>query len=493
MSDAACQCTALIEVSIKKSYYVKGNIEAIVCAYDSDGIFLEGKQFISYLNHPTEATLNNFVLPANTKYIRASLRNNNYNYQIVEGTQELPYEPYHKADFSNIQHAGELYVDEDGNEILDKLGRKQYRFDIISTNDIIYDFKLEKGRLENDGSALTNTHNQFRSSEFVKVIFRHIYITTFGGYEGPIQLLCYDKNKNFLNINLNCAQNSLIIIPDNAVYFKITSRNFLPDEFDYMFTTFKCVGTSSILNTYYPRIENKQTILLPCQLMRNGDTKDRLFWNNQRNVYIVEKNIDRVDMSALDYTFYRETDEWILSDGVKYGGPSRVYTFKNPGKGLKANNKHLNSDVFKFSDISCFYNGLTADGKAVNKIGLINPSYIRIENSICGDSTESFLRWIKNSNLCYYTVLEVPQYIETTITECIDIPTYNSKLHIYVNNYNNAKPSIKAKFPLKTASVAASLTLNSTKNTEDINALQDLNVDMMATSFDMDYRLLEVE
>ena len=100
MTDSACKCTDFIEIVPTESYYVHGTRGVNVCAYDKNKNFISGKQAISYLNHPTDVSASNFTLPSNAKYIKVSIRDVNTPYQIVKGTNPLPYEPYHKADLS---------------------------------------------------------------------------------------------------------------------------------------------------------------------------------------------------------------------------------------------------------------------------------------------------------------------------------------------------------------------------------------------------------
>lgn len=57
-----------------------------------------------------------------------------FNVQLEEGAKATEYEPYYKADLSDIKSVGELYVDDEGQPILDDLGREQYKIEIESCN-----------------------------------------------------------------------------------------------------------------------------------------------------------------------------------------------------------------------------------------------------------------------------------------------------------------------------------------------------------------------
>ena len=134
------------------------------------------------------------------------------NLQIEEGEVATSYEPYHKADLSNIQHLGELYADEEGNPILDSDSREQYKIEIESRN------------FYNEEELLTST----------------------------------------------------------------------------------------------PKA-HKTTLLLPCQLMKVGDVADRLYWDNEKGKYVVEKKVDIPEgyNQLIDETLVLETSQLIETNITK--------------------------------------------------------------------------------------------------------------------------------------------------------------------------------
>ncbi|WP_267956004.1 collagen-like triple helix repeat-containing protein, partial [Clostridium celatum] len=381
MVDNNCICTDFIEINPTESYYVHGSRTVIVCAYDENKNFISGKQTISYLNHPTDVSASNFTLPSNAKYIKVSIRDVNTPYQIVKGTSPLPYEPYHKADLSNIQHLGELYVDESGQPILDGEGREQYKIEI-------------------------------------------------------------------------------------------ESRNFYNEE---------------ELLTITPKT-HKTTILLPCQLCKAGDVADRLFWDNEKGKYVVEKNLNQT-------VTFNGSEDWTLNWGssdnyIGFNLEGYISDFK------RYSMNYLNNKILTKTE----YSSLTT--KDFEWISL-HPSRIAFKvakNRLSTSDLEGIKAWVKDLYVIYE--LDTPQLIETTILEEIKQPTYKDLTHLFVTG--GLDGTIKAKAPLDGGKAIQSLgaknvALNeevitlSLENEEikEVNNTQDILIDTTMMATDEVYTMLE--
>ncbi|MBP3887408.1 MAG: collagen-like protein, partial [Cellulosilyticum sp.] len=376
MTDSACKCTDFIEIVPTESYYVHGTRGVNVCAYDENKTFISGMLTVTYLNHPSE-TKNNFSLPSNAKYIRASIRDVVTPYQIVKGTSALPYEPYHKADLSNIQHLGELYVDESGQPILDGEGREQYKIEI-------------------------------------------------------------------------------------------ESRNFYNEE---------------ELLTITPKT-HKTTILLPCQLCKAGDVADRLFWDNEKGKYVVEKNLNQT-------VTFNGSEDWTLNWGssdnyIGFNLEGYISDFK------RYSMNYFNNKILTKTE----YSSLTT--KDFEWISL-HPSRIAFKvakNRLSTSDLEGIKAWVKDLYVIYQ--LETPQLIETTILEEIKQPTYKDLTHFFVTG--NLDGTLKAKAPLDGGQAIQTLSAKNVALNEKVitlslenEELKQMDNELVATSWDMDFRMCEVE
>lgn len=109
------------------------------------------------------------------------------------------------------------------------------------------------------------------------------------------------------------------------------------------------------------------------------------------------------------------------------------------------------------------------------------------------DTNSKFIDELKRLDTYFIYQLATPQLIETNITEPITLPTYNNKTYLYINNTNNAKGTIKAKFPLKTSNIVKSLDNINNKNHTDLDLLKDSNLDMLSADFDISFRVSQIE
>lgn len=191
----------------------------------------------------------------------------------------------------DIQSVGELYVNEQGQPILDDLGREQYKIKMESCNDI----NAMDSCIRKDGYRL-NGENEDGSPK--EQVWRGNSIITVPLYKGLIYVL--NNVIRIRNIYLYDTKNNLIRKQSN-VY---GDHKFTVDFNGY--TKFS-IFTEDIPKIYFginldyygssklpiPTQSHKTTILLPCQLQKVGDVYDRLYWDSEKRKYVVEKNISK--------------------------------------------------------------------------------------------------------------------------------------------------------------------------------------------------------
>ena len=346
------------------------------------------------INHPlTNGSINRVKYTfSNTSYIRicgiSTLGVVNHiefkDVQIEEGSVATDYVDYHKADLSNIKHLGELYVDEEGNPILDSEGREQYKIEIESRN------------FYNEEELLTST----------------------------------------------------------------------------------------------PKA-HKTTILLPCQLCKVGDVSDRLYWDSEKEKYVVEKNIDKMEitapmMGAIGY----EVDDY------RYG--ARFSDNKFTGEltargGVFSHGAYISRNSVEKPNYNALY----------LKVGGGSNFAIKILKSELESEDETGIKnWFKGKEVFSYQRLITPQLIETTILEQHKIPTYKDKTHLFITG--GIDGTIKAKAPLDGGQAiqtlsARNLSLNKEVSTlsleneeiKEVNNTQDILIDTTMMATDEVYTMLE--
>lgn len=421
---------------------------------------------------------------------------------IFKGADNIKYEPYHKADLSNIQHAGELYIDEEGQPILDSEGREQYKIEIESAFGINLAGTVNPQYQTNQDGTVIKTENGHK--------FTNIRNNT--GTNIRFYMNC-DKSKTY-TIQMDIVKNSMTTSILKFLKFTVQSPIVTIQNGDTQRVKFKLepyandilfyLNIMPIVENEYLEIENliifegdytnldynieditqtKQTILLPCQLMKVGDVKDRLFWDESKGRYVVEKVFDKYVVTGKEVFVLYEDD--INTNYCRAFFDASSLNMLN----LNLDKKGVIGIGFEPRSFNTQKGGYISVAPYMN-----NRIYFSFKDDMLQTQDNTGVQtYFKENPTSIFYPKATPQLIETNITEQLTIPTYNNKTHVYIVNSNNAKATIKAKFPLKTASAVATLNIENDKNSKDIQTIEELNVDMVATTFDMDYRLLEVE
>lgn len=249
-----------------------------------------------------------------------------------------------EEDLSDIQHLGELYVDEEGQPILDSEGREQYKIEIESrnfyTNDLFY--------LGNNVSELNlepnfiNTNN-VRNSKFTielecgdfkdgKIIyFKDEYSLELSKEGTALKLRSFNTDTGYTSKMFNCNKGDIISIVYNGNVNLYVNGNFIVSLSWLQYygnicvvqnLSFLKINTISIAQEHLLKSEPKTyktTLLLPCQLMKVGNVSDRLYWDSEKGKYIVEKKVDIPEGydQLIDETLVLETSQLIETNITK--------------------------------------------------------------------------------------------------------------------------------------------------------------------------------
>ena len=454
------------EVEYRLDNYPPGNGTYLgLFFYNESKTFISGKRLNS----------GGIVLkaPADAKYCRVSAFYIKDKQNIMLSKSNITsYEPYYKVDLSNIQHVGELYVDEKGEAKLDDQGRKQYKIEIESCTENLFN-NQESSLIRVNGDIVTITIPEYKKNE------------------GAIYCIVYSYDDNRTNINH-------YLIGDNykRKYISLAKNEKFIQVFPILSrcTIEVTLGprNGNVVLEYQPNLipidphqSHKQTIILPCQLSRVGNVKDRLFWDESKGKYIVEKNITELSTSSITVFMNQAiSDTHVCCYGVVIQisniDANKGYVSIN-NKFDSKNNPTLNS-IYN-AKVSGIAFGNAVMYVCVEKSNLDTPDY---------DGLRKWWRDNKDS-ITIYACLKTPQLIETNITEPLYLPTYNNKTHVYHINDNNAKATIKAKFPLKTSNTLSSLSLQNSTISNEIISIQESNTDLIANNFENDFRVSELE
>ena len=329
-----------------------------------------------------------------------------------------------------IQSVGDLYVDKNGNPILDSQGREQYTIDILSSNkytSLTYKDMSKQSpiniadwtcfELPNIGIGEFEVEVENYSNREARITFQYL-----DGYQ--IKL-----------ININSDGRYVInSIRDEKVFVSFHSSNIFRGNVGNLFTEQLGIAFDieiKIPNTKpYPfGIQNKTTITLPCQLQKVRNMADKLYWDDAKGRYIIEKNVGVIT----DFSNAVHHQEWsienftafeILGSYIPNGNFwSEGNIFMNYIPNLQNTNSIRSKDkVTGISSYSCHINF------KVNIEGVIDK--------------DSLVEWVNNNNV-KILYPQIPQIIETNITSKLKIPTYDKKTHIYIDSENGINPTLK--------------------------------------------------
>lgn len=416
-------CRTVNFISIKESTkYIPSNIgvSGWIHYYDNKKTFIQ-----------REAMYDNTVFdtPKGISFMKVAFDSSSISKtpQIEEGTASTSYEPYHKADLSDIRHLGELYVDEQGNPILDDLGREQYRYDITSHTKNLLDGKnLEVGNLNYMGKEEGGGLN--RRTSFIKVISNCYYRISgdkidsskdFGG-----NFMCfYNKDKEFISYGqfTDLALTRRMISPINAKYIRLSWNDF---------SNVKTVQLEEgeISTSYAEYKSSTKSILLPYQLKKVGDIADRLYWDNMKGKYCIEENIVKyiIDGDLIIGETYSD-DKYPNVIGVAIINPN-----------VLKQRCHLMSNIFQYNGTSPIDAGRLVSND--EKIYVRDYIFVSIKKEKLETlDRNGFKKYFTDNNLIIYGESTSPQIIYTDIKSPIKISSYKDKTYLSFNN--NINPS----------------------------------------------------
>lgn len=362
-------------------------------------------------------------------------------------------------DLSDIQSVGDLFVDEEGNPILDNQGREQYKVEIISQNSNLFtgDNTMELGAWNtNGGEYITDEEirckNNFtplpkgiKNGDIIYLVLSDKSINS------NTNLHAYDKNKVRTGFDGAIASNFIngvasiqIVDVEKIQYFSFRA---ISKNIDCIWGLFR--ENEDLVQS----IENSTTIILPTQLQKVGNVADRLYWDNEKGRYVIEKNIGEF------------SSEWLLSQpnlGTTY---HQAYAENYNNNEMKIGLTYTNEEMFRSFDILPVYNTLFSPINTFSEAnGKKEGSYTRysgmirlwIDSERLKDLGVDFLKlpnnseilskqklWLENNPTTFYYISNNLELIETNIISKLKIPTYDDKTYIYVESENGINPTLK--------------------------------------------------
>ena len=357
--------------------------------------------------------------------------------RVYEG--DIPnIENLYNYDLSYIQSVGDLYVDENGEAILDEEGNEQYKLEIDCSNDLICDFtkyeyspkRLWNGKLENhivkSANVLKNEVQFQMDGNAQGVSILGVKANVLGVYTIRFKYNSSDY-RPFIRMN-SMKKGAFVEQPTTTI--KTDEEGYcyaefsLSKEFDELRFTLgiNTCKDASFTHSFSDVViylgtglkivpqSNKTTILMPCKLMKVSDGRDRLFWDVSKNKFIVEKNVRKLVLDGTN-TFIRERGQ---NGYVLY----TIDTYQSS----KPNGSKFINDTFPYG---------TDFGDTTSEwmMAMWNSKLYLSISEAKGDVNT----WFKNNPTVIYYHSTIPETIETKILEKPSLETYQPKTYISTN------------------------------------------------------------
>lgn len=273
----------------------------------------------------------------------------------------------------DIRHLGELYVDEEGQPILDSQGRKQYKIEIESKNNIIttiFDNKTSSDNFTLTFAEIKNGLLTLKHSHTTQVVFNNPTILKPGeticlnltraepsassyslrirSNDTVLKNTPIDDIRNEIELNGNCK-----VIYTNGTNSDVTVTSIASYFGNYDISEILVINNyDKYLNGY---ITNKTSILSPCQLCKVGDISDKLYWDSEKGKYVVEKSttneiIETFILEPLKIQCYRDKTHLFVTGNLD--GTIKAKAPLDGGQAiqtLSAKNVALNEEVITLS------------------------------------------------------------------------------------------------------------------------------------------------
>lgn len=334
----------------------------------------------------------------------------------------------------DIKSVGDLYVDKDGEPILDKQGREQYKINILSHGKnlfnpreavISYNWRVstsltEEGMFKvipNEGLSSGVAYGEVKVP--FKLIKGETYTISAKMTGGAKYIICWDANSHATEV----YPVNKPFVAENILDIKIGMYTDLENEGMFEIQIEKSNEKTAVTSYESNNIE----LLLPAQLEKVGNISDRII--NKNGLWGIEKNIEKIMLQKeYLYSIGRETENTTVIQ-------TKLITFS---KGSPDNNTiFVLSDKFKSATGNELY-ALTTDYECicVNKDGTIQ---IRINKKRGDDPVKAFI----DMDAYVYVVSKEPKFVPLSNNQQIKLNTFLNKTYVFSQTENGINPILK--------------------------------------------------
>lgn len=403
--------------------------------------------------------INNFTMKFESSFYATSGELEGY-IMICEYDENITY-PINPFEGIQSTFENELVTDEQN----PNYGKYKVETTVIGGNIIPRNMKMLKGTYhETTGIYTENPNGNGRVTEgYIEIYETGKYSYNYIGTTSPtwLRVICFDLNYNFISVPLgligSSSFNGTFTIPEKTKYIKIQHLNGENiDTGDLII-----IKSETAVTEIIPYLERKATVYLNSPLLKG----DELIMKED-GLYHYRK----AKQNILD-----EKNDWVIQTCCQTDNSYIIYRTDLSDSRTDLNNSNINL----LSNTPAVSWNTLLNTPNNTSIALLNNNQIRMQYVGTVDELKSYLQ--DNPITIVYDMAE-PYYEKISDNEFIlDIPS-------------NATLTLDSVIPCQSVKVTYTGNIPSVYTIDkSIIDIKQHNVDMVATTFDMDYRLLEVE
>lgn len=353
----------------------------------------------------------------------------------------------------DIQSVGDLYIDKDGNPILDSKGREQYKIDIVNQSKNLFDIEdfkkqsLSNIEFDDEGYLLLNKSN-FQTYEVPKTMYDPRKTYTFSaitnknehGIEDCIALEFYYTDGTYNQVYIGAwgtstTSNSQKIIDKILVRYPWAHVGYDAKIKDIQ------LEESTIKTDFKEYTESINFILIPEQLYKVDNVSDKLYWNKSNNEYLIEKNIIKFDITNPEIFGLTPFDYSRAWGGERDTTTHNLIGVGFRGKSLWADTYGANFIIKSSYKILPFHTTVFNKGQSNEYCYLV----FGVEKGAIDNIGESqqVKNFVMNNMSDIFLKKESSEIIKVPISKEVNFPTYDDKTYIYTESDNIANPTLK--------------------------------------------------
>ena len=338
-------------------------------------------------------------------------------------------------------------------------GQELYEIPVLSVGKNLLDYKLFNEGFEVDRRIGSNggtfSSSGYKASKLIEIPRELKGKTLCQNWYGCFATYSSKSETSVISRRFNTE---LIVIEDNAKYFRIDFPNFNENKLQ--------LEEGTVATSYEPYQEDKLTILSPVQLEKVGNVRDRIICKD--GVWGVEKNIIDISLKGLNEYPYVTRNQ--PTDTSLYRVSLNIGQIAQKGKPLICNR---------------FINDTSTYEKELVSVHSVDGNLDIVISKTKASDTTTLNTWLQQNNLLIKAQATTPQFIPLPHDQQVKLRTFANKTNISFGC--EIEGTIKAQVPKSLGATVNTHTeqiSNLNKELDRVKKLEESTVSTVETESD---------